>query len=315
MSDEKEHSEQLGPPHYEANKVGLQRESNSDESTKVKGFRLKPDTRRVYEAMRDASKSTDDEFLERLLHVAKVWEVQQSKPEFEEDVKDLQRYMGRLTTLFIRVLERGSDAVEEEKKNTETLLMQKDEDLHGLSETITTILKREQEREILLAQLQKDKAELQDKYDQLIKGTKTMDELLDALRGETVRLKEELDVAQSKASSFDELKERFSELEQSSKEELNAAQRRAIESEQQMDRAREDHEKEVKKLHAELSSLHEKHKEDLEIQAKEKDIEKRQEIVHIREEHQSKIMHLTEEYNAKTRELYERLDQKEKGNG
>lgn len=284
-----------------------------DESTKLgtKGMRLSQTTRSMYESMKEAAGGTDDTFVEQLLHIAKLHDIEQKQPEFSNEVKELQKYFSRFLTVYIRMMEKCEDEINtsEERVSEKLSEYQSEKEVlqHDIDDLKRALLKKEQELNASNLAF----TELETKYKQLEKNMKTIEDLnrytMDKLRHTEARelelsdaektieeLKRELLVIREKNEEvLIHQKETESELRKEAEELQRKLERTILDHNGIISRLNEDHDK----------SLHHLRKE-LEMEAREKIL---QEKIMWQEKTNSLLNQMTEEHANKIAEIVDKF--------
>lgn len=178
----------------------------SDFDGKTKGMRLSSSTRALYESMKEAAGVTDDSFIDHLLHILKLYELQQSEPEFESELKELQKYMNRISTVFIRMREKETDALEEVKDESRQHISHLEQVVNSLKDDLSNLQKQLATKEKELKELNVLNGDLKSKLEQSEKAIQTS-ESLNRLTNEKI------EVLQKRVNDLEQAEEKLNYLE------------------------------------------------------------------------------------------------------
>ncbi|CCC86188.1 histone-lysine N-methyltransferase, H3 lysine-79 (plasmid) [Paenibacillus polymyxa M1] len=266
---------------------------------KTKGMRLSPSTRDLYETMKKAAGGTDDTFIEHLLHITKLHDLQKTDPEFAEELKELQKYLSRFSSVYIRMRERGVDALEETKERSLEAIGRLEQDLMNIQLELAELQKLLAQKDEQLAVSLQSNSDLISKMEQLEKTTKTVEEL-NRLTNEKLEQKEkrinellhaEKDVAdmkeQLKTAKEEHKRERaeFKEAERELKNQLEQSQR-------ENDRQQLENKESILQIKKEFERA-------TEVLIKEKDMEVKEAEFRVKSEWQEKLSELKNELSEK----------------
>lgn len=266
---------------------------------KTKGMRLSPSTRALYETMKEAAGGTDDTFIEHLLHITKLHDLQKTDPEFEEELKDLQKYLSRFSSVYIRMRERGADALEETKERSLEAIGRLEQDLMNIQLELAELQKRLAQKDEELANTLQINSDLSSKMEQLDKTTKTVEEL-NRLTNEKLEQKEKrIDELLLAEKDVIEMKERLQIAKQ--EHELERAEHKAAEIE--FKRQLEEKQREIDRLQLEnkegILQLKKEFERETEVIIKEKDMEIKEAEFRVKSEWQEKLSELKNELSEK----------------
>jgi len=284
--------------------------------TKMKGMRLSNTTRNLYELMKQEVGGTDDTFIDHLLQIAKLHDMQISDPEFADELKELQKYLSRFSSVYIRMRERGADALEEAKKRSQETIERLEQDLVNIQLDLSNLQKRLTQREEELTTSYVTNGDLRTKMEQFEKTSKTFEDLV-RLTNEKVEQKEkrieELLGAEVAAS---EMKAQLEDVKKSSENELLAQKEVENELRRQLVEVQKEYDRRLKDAEDAAARMQKEHERALEVLKKEKEMETKEALLLERSEWQDRMTEmrtqLTDQHANKVAEMAERLQGKKR---
>lgn len=280
----------------------------------TKGMRLSPETRRLYDEMKAVAGGTDDTFIDQLLQISKLHDLKMTQPEFAEELKELQKHLTRLSSVFVRLRERGADALEEVKERTSEEVGRLEQELSNYRTEYSNMQKHLTQKEEELAAAHQASLDLRTKVLQLEKAAKTLEELNQLTKDKLV-LRDariaELEHAERDAAA---MAEQLQNLTQSFEQERSVLKAAEKELRQQIEVNQKEFDRKLMEADAAAARTQQEHKRALEALTKEKDMEAREAVLQKQSEWQEKLAEtkneLNEQYAIKLAELVERLQGK-----
>lgn len=108
----------------------------------TKGIKMSEEALEVVNSRIEASGMDAGEWLESLMALEVIKEIQKHDPAVEYDLKDLEKHMNRVYHILIRIYQRGADSVEEIKLNSLEEASNLSQELESLRVEFSHIQKR-----------------------------------------------------------------------------------------------------------------------------------------------------------------------------
>ncbi len=286
---------------------------NFDKGTdgKTKGMRLSTTTRLMYEAMKAAAGGTDDTFIDHLLQISKLYDLQKTSPEFAEELKELQKYMSRLSSVYIRMREKGLDAVEEVKEKLLEEEVRMSQEMESLRMDLTVLQKKFSQKEEELTEAYSTNNDLHTKLIQFEKTSQALEEIRHLTGEKVAQLEKRVEDLNQAETDAAEMKLQLQEAQRIKNEEL--AKHKEVERvlRLQLEEQQKENDRRIKDTEAAAEQKEKEHVRALEVLKKETEMEAKEAFLKEKslwQENMSKMMNqLSEQHANNMAEILEKI--------
>ncbi|OMF64421.1 hypothetical protein [Paenibacillus glucanolyticus] len=277
---------------------------------KTKGMRLSPSTRTMYDQMKAAAGGTDDAFIASLLQLSKLKDLQETEPGFAAELKELQKYLNRISSSFIRVMERGSDSLTEQKKESQDELQRLERVITSLKDEKNAQQKKLSIKDQELMELNEECDELRSKmvqYEKTIQAIEELNKLTNENNSKLQARVEELIDAEQKVI---ELKQQMHDLKENYDREIVNLKEVEKELRVRIEGISSEAKRDKEELIQRYNDLQKEHKRNIEHIKKETEMEAREKIFKEKLELQKAMDQLRERHSETIEELLRKMQEK-----
>ncbi|MEK3987906.1 hypothetical protein MHB77_31780 [Paenibacillus sp. FSL K6-3166] len=282
----------------------------------TKGIKMSEEALEVVNSRIEASGMDAGEWLESLMALEVIKEIQKHDPAVEYDLKDLEKHMNRVYHILIRIYQRGADSVEEIKLNSLEDTSNLSQELESLRVEFSHIQKRLSQKEEELIEASATQIDLRTKMDLLEKTATTLEELNrlnnDKLKELKAKIDEQLHIEQEAIKVKNELVEQRKSYEQ----ELQMQKEEVIRIRKENEELEKDNNMKKIEHDSKIDQLMKAHERELEILKKEMEMTAKETLLKEKslwqENSNLKIDQLTKEHMHSMTELIKKFQSNSK---
>lgn len=285
-------------------------------SDKVKGIRMSEDVKERAEAMYKASGlKNEGEWFESLLNMAQLQELGNLDPVFEQDVKDFEKIANRFYYLFINIIGRSKDAIEEVKNHTQQEVVSISTELEALRSEFLSLQEQLEQKDEELNLTNSKISENQSKIDQFEKTVNALEDLNQMTNEKNkqleLRIKEllqlEIDAQELRGQLIESKKQHEQELTRHNEESTRLRQQ-LVDQQKEIERIETKYMEEIEKLQNE-------YKRDIQMTRKEVEMEAKDNLLMEKGKWQEikaqELREQSERHNSQMAELLKKIQDKQ----
>lgn len=218
----------------------------------MKSFKMDSDFKKLVNEKIANSGMEGAEWLKSLMSLEALYNIRETNPELEYDLKDLEKHMNIIFNLFIRMHQRGDTAVSESKKEAERLIEASKIEVIDLKDQMTELTNENKKYAEDLERMILENKDLQVEMNRYAKSAETLEEMNQLLNDKIQTLQKEMEEYDRLKAENQQFKIEMQKLKDTYQEDLRSLEESIHKQKEELTQIIKNNERQIKEAEEKL---------------------------------------------------------------